>query len=156
MILRLLTFIVFTSGCGCTNLSYPKYDKLVDNLLKVDMIMVEENSVYNEFRDSLSIDQLVNFTEHRSPIIRSYAFSALTQRKYPKLEEILQSHLQDTARVDHHMAHAYIYHTRVANFMVSVVRDFKYGLSEKQLTEYERVVAKHEIEGFDQFNRKSP
>ena len=50
-------------------------------------------------RQKLTIDELVYLTNHKNPVVRSYAFKALTMMNEPAAFDILKDHLQDTIKV---------------------------------------------------------
>lgn len=65
-----------------------------DELLYVS----DDNFCYKQFKQ-LSIDLLQYYTQDSTPIIRGYTFAALTEKGVANLEEILEQHLTDTARI---------------------------------------------------------
>ncbi|MBL0740718.1 hypothetical protein [Chryseolinea lacunae] len=50
-------------------------------------------------REKLTIEELVELTNHNSPIVRWYGFKALTQRSENAAFQVITSHLQDTIQI---------------------------------------------------------
>ena len=57
----------------------------------------EQYSFYLKFKEIATPSQLVEFTDHKSPAVRVYAFKALESIKHDSLFEIAKRHIHETA-----------------------------------------------------------
>ncbi|MCB9338576.1 MAG: hypothetical protein H6577_10670 [Lewinellaceae bacterium] len=83
----------------------------------------EKTSQYKRFEKltrKAKIDELVELTEHPSPVVRGYAFWALAKRNYKKLEEIFIKHLRDEEKLKLYEGCIGL-NTSVINFLYQVV-----------------------------------
>jgi hypothetical protein len=72
-------------------------------------------------REKLTIDELLELTNHNNPIVRCYSFKALTQRDENAAFEIIKNHLQDTIEIS--TSHGCLArHEFVGDYFVSVFR----------------------------------
>lgn len=137
---------------GCAKSNYSHYEDLTDNLRQSSMVNINENPSYEVLRDSLSTKELVALTDHSEPVIRAYGFSALADKGYPqpKLEEIFQAHLKDTARISYYIAHVGE-PARVVSVMLFRLLDSGYQVPEERLDRYQRVVDNYKDNKYDLF-----
>ena len=56
--------------------------------------------LYQQLKNSTSIDQLISLTNHKNGAVKCYAFQALASKKSDKLFPILLRHLYDTSSVE--------------------------------------------------------
>ena len=83
----------------------------------------EKTSQYKRFEKltkKAKLDELIELTEHPSPVVRGYAFWALAKRNYKKLEEIFIKHLRDEEKLKLYEGCIGL-NTSVINFLYQVV-----------------------------------
>lgn len=72
-------------------------------------------------REELEVNELLMLTKHNNPIVRCYAFKALTMVSEEEAFQILPQHFQDTSQVYTHFG-CFGKHLSVGDFFVSVFK----------------------------------
>lgn len=115
----ILPFLIWTISVCCQGQSYPPTKIYMDDTIKISesiKTLVDQIAAYKsvdasaigvagsqsvQYKRFLHLVQkattreLVQLTNHKSPIVRAYAFLGLGRREYKSLVEIIDSHLND-------------------------------------------------------------
>ena len=138
----LLVFVFVSFLIGCKN----EKDRVVDSIIKYGafegMYLGPTDSISPQWRNfealtqKFSEQELLALCEHKNPIVRCYAFKALTELCSPQTYGVLLKHLSDTIEFDRNYG-CIADHDRVTdNFLEQVGFDrrtpTKYTLSQEQ------------------------
>ncbi len=124
----------------------PKTKRLVYKIAKYNVLtsqgVGEAGTETNQWKrylqlKKLSTDtELISLTNHKNAVVRGYAFMALSARNYPKLVQILISHLKDTTRFL--IFHGCLIHDiMVGDFFIYQLAPYRSNLNSFKLTKHE-------------------
>jgi len=106
-----LLFITGSFGYAQTNSSSAEIDSLVSQISKGNLSgptlgmmghgthKSEQYLRYKRLSEIASNEQLIVLTDHSSPVVRCYAFDALSKRNIPDYYKIIKRHFSDTDQV---------------------------------------------------------
>ena len=110
--------------------SFPELNKVLIALEKgyrVEGSVLGEGSIlskqwknYEQLSKIATTGQLIILTNHRSPTVRCYVFQALAARHSSKVFEVLQKHLQDTARIEA-MDGCFVWREFTGDYFINIV-----------------------------------
>jgi hypothetical protein len=72
------------------------------NMMGREPIPSQQYRRYETLKDSATLEELAQLTNHSSAVVCCYAFDALSERKAPNFFQLVQSHLTDSANIRVH------------------------------------------------------